>query len=314
MLWGFSFIANKVGLRYVSPAELVTLRFLPVLPIFGPIAVMTFVRRRKGYRDRKNAGEKAYSTPWRDFGMLLLLGLFGTLGYNFALNTGQTLIPASLAALVIALNPTSITLVAAASLKEFPPLRTWLGLVIGLLGISIVVIGRESAPELRWSMLLGVAITLGAPLCWGIFSTGLRHFAQRYGAAQTTATAMTLGAIPLLFTIDKELITTVMTSPRELMVAFLFLGLGCTVYGFTLWAWVLKQVPAAKAGMFIYLVPIVAAFGAWWLVDEPIDAPLIFGAAVVLIGVATATGVIGRSIDSKKGKETVKTSADSEQV
>ncbi len=284
-MWGFSFIAIKVGLRHVSPAQLVTLRFLPVLPIFLPIAVVTLTRLWNN---------PAFLHPWRDFSMLLLMGLVGTLGYNFALNTGQSLIPASLAALVIALNPTSIALVAALSLKEIPPLRTWIGLVIGLSGIAIVVLGRNSAPELRMSTLLGVLITLGAPLSWGIFTTGLRHYSQRLGAAQTTATSMTLGSLPLLFTINSDLVTEVTHSPIDLTVAFLFLAIGCTVYGFTLWAWVLKRLPAAKAGSFIYLVPIVAAFGAWWLVDEPVDLPLIGGTAIVLVGVATATGLLAR--------------------
>jgi O-acetylserine/cysteine efflux transporter len=152
------------------------------------------------------------------------------------------------------------------------------------------VLGRHGAPELRIQHLVGVAITLGAPISWGFYNSIIRRYAPRFGALRTTALAVTLGALPLLLTVDGELVQGARTGGLELAGAFLFLGLVCTVYGFTAWAKVLKRFEASRAGVFIYLVPLIASVGSHLLLDEPIDLPLIAGGGLVLGGVALATG------------------------
>ena len=263
----------------VGPEQLVVLRFVPTLIFFIPI-IFLFSRRQ------------LRELSWRDRGWLLVLGIFGVGVYNISLNTGQTYIPASLAALVIALNPASIAIFSAIVIKEKPPLRTWLGLAISFLGITVVLLARGEMGKIDWRMLIGVLITLGAPVSWGVFTTGLRHFSQRYGAFLPVALAMTYATLPLLFAplFDPSLITISLHANPSLIWSVLFLAIACTVYGFSGWALVLKRVEAAKAGSFIYLVPLVAAFGSRWILDEPLDLPLLFGALLVLAGVWTATG------------------------
>lgn len=256
---------------------LVSLRFLPALLIFGAMSIPSLIHGKA-----RPVG--------RDLVGLMVTGVFGVIVYNLALNTGQTRIPASLAALVIALNPASIAIVAQLWLREKPSLRTWMGLAAGLTGILIVVLGRHGAPEIRLYQLSGVAITLGAPISWGIYTTGIRRAAPKFGALTTTTTAITIGSLPLLFTISGEMVEVVRHANLTLIVAVLFLAIGCTVYGFTAWAKVLKSMEAAKAGAFIYLVPLIAAVGSAWLLHEPIDLPLVLGGIIVLAGVAVATG------------------------
>ncbi len=277
LVWGFSFVAIRVGLDYVSPDQLIVLRFLPTLFFFIPLTIHRLNRHKNILKPR-------------DYLVLLVLGAFAVIGYNLALNTGQTKIPASLAALVIALNPTSIAIFAIIALKEKPSIKTWFGLVLGLSGIMVVIFGRGMAPELRIQTIIGVIITLGAPLSWGIYSTGLRFYTPRLGSVLTTSITMSIGSIPLLFMINRPLIERIENPPLLLTVSVLFLAIGCTVFGFTGWAKVLGRIEAAKAGVFIYLVPIVAAFGSHILLHEPIDLPLVAGTLIVLTGVSVTTG------------------------
>ncbi len=278
-LWGFSFAAIKVALGHVSPSDLVVLRFLPVLLGFLPVLIFRFQKIRS-------------SMSRKEILQLFVLGLFVVFLYNFSLNTGQTFLPSSLAALVIAFNPASIALFAGIGLREKPSMASLFGLVMGFAGIAIVVLGRDSAPDIRVTTIQGIIITLGAPLSWGIYSAGMRHFTQKFGALTSTATSMTLGTIPLLFLITPSFISRNLQQPISLWLAVLFLSVGCTLYGFTIWAKVLQRIPAAKAGMFIYLVPITAAFGGGVLLGEPIDIWLIIGTIFVLSGVAVSTGRI----------------------
>jgi drug/metabolite transporter (DMT)-like permease len=283
-VWGFSFIAIEVALEFASPRQLVLYRFLPTIPFYLMLTL--------GFS--RNSLSTLKQLP-RFLPRMFLFGIFGVFFYNMALNTGQTKLPASLAALVIALNPTAIAIVAAISLKELPRVRTWGGLLIGLVGIATVVIGRTGTPELRAEYLLGVLITLGAPVSWGIYSTGLRRFAPEIGAVRATSLSMLMGTVPLLFMIDADTVA-LLDSPPSFHVSYLFLGIVCTVFGFTGWAAVLKRVPAAQAGTFIYLVPLIAAVAGNRILNEPIDLPLIAGALLVLTGVALGTGTLQRML------------------
>ncbi|MBS1261839.1 MAG: putative amino-acid metabolite efflux pump [Calditrichaeota bacterium] len=280
-LWGFSFSAIKIALRELTAWELVILRFLPTLAVFLVVLASRAVRG-------------TFRIPRRDLPVLFLAGLFGVAAYNFALNSGQTRLPASLAALVIALNPAMIAVVATVWLGERPRLRTWLGLLVALAGIVFVVFARYGTPELRVHHLVGIGITFGAPVSWGIYTSSIRRAAPKLGTVVTTMTAISLGSLPLVLMIGPELTGKLAAARPETIGAVLFLSLACTVYGFTMWGYVLKRVEAATAGAFIYLVPLIAAFAAHWLLGEPIDLPLVGGGILVLLGVALATGMLRR--------------------
>ncbi|MBZ0265432.1 DMT family transporter [bacterium] len=278
-IWGFSFVAIKIALDYISPGHLVLFRFLPVLFFFVPALIIN-----------RNISLKSLS--WRKIIILFVLGFFAVEIYNISLFTGQTYLPAQMAALVIALNPASIAIVSSIVIKERPGISTWIGILISMAGIATVVLSRGETEELRIQHVIGVLITLGAPLSWGIYSTGLRHFSQGLGAINATSLSMSLGTLPLIFVaiFDSSFHTAVLTAPPKLWIAALFLAIPCTVYGFTGWAIVLKRTPAAKAGAFIYLVPLIAALGGRWMLDEPIDLAFIAGATLVIFGVWVATG------------------------
>lgn len=277
--WGLSFIAIEIALREVSPGQLVTLRFLPVLAIYSAMIAPRLLR-----------GQVKISLG--DLFRLSFIGFFTVLVYNYSLNTGQTYIPASIAALVIVLNPATIAIIAALWLKEIPPMRTWAGLVVALAGVVFIVMARHGAPEIRKEYLTGIAITLLAPLSWGIFTAGLRSLTPRIGALNATTIATIIGSFPLIFTIDTELIEVVRNANPWTIGSILFLALGCTVYGFLAWGVVVKRIEAARAGAFIYLNPMVAVTASHLMLHEPLDLPLLAGAVLVLSGVAVATGRI----------------------
>ncbi len=281
-VWGFSFIAIELALKHVSPSVLVPLRFIPTLFFFLPVT-LKFIFTQKGLFTAK------------DYLQISFFGLFGVIGYNFALNTGQGLIPASIAALVIALNPTSIAIVASVALREYPSKRVWGGLAVSLVGITVVILARSNGngAELQVDNIKGVLFTLGAPVSWGIYSAGLRKYAPKIGAMRTTSISMTFGSIPLLgFLFTSGFQEALQIRSIELWGSFMFLALACTVFGFTGWAAVLKRLPAAKAGSFIYLVPLIAAFASYFILQETIDLAFIAGTVLVLSGVMIVSGRI----------------------
>lgn len=281
MLWGFSFIAIEIALREVTPWQLVLLRYLPAAAVFGVVLAVKAIRGQIKLNRRMSL-------------QLLIAGLFMVSFYNLSLNTGLSMLPASLGALVIALNPAMIAITAIIFLRERPKPRTWFGLVLALAGLVFVVFARYGTPELRAQNILGMVITLGAPLSIGLYTSVIRSSAPKLGAVGSTVSAITAGSLPLVFWIGPDLITTVQTMSSDLFWSLLFLSMGCTVYGFVMWGYVLKRVEASTSGMFIYLVPLIAAFGSYMMLDEPLDLALLGGGTITIIGVAISTGLAGR--------------------
>jgi drug/metabolite transporter (DMT)-like permease len=281
LLWGFSFVAIEVALREVTPWQLVLLRYLPAAAVFSVMLIVKAVRGQI-HLTKRMAME------------LLIAGLLMVSFYNLSLNTGLSMLPASLGALVIALNPAMIAIVAMIFLRERPRARTWYGLVIALAGLVFVVFARYGTPELRAQNLLGMVITLGAPLSIGLYTSVIRHSAPKLGAVGATVSAITAGSLPLVFWIGPDLFATVNGMSADLFWSVMFLSIGCTVYGFVMWGYVLKRLEAATAGMFIYFVPLIATFGSYLMLDEPLDFAILAGGTITVIGVAISTGLASR--------------------
>jgi drug/metabolite transporter (DMT)-like permease len=62
----------------------------------------------------------------------------------------------------------------------------------------------------------------------------------------------------------------------------IYLGIFPGALGYVCWAYVLSRLPAARAGVFLYLVPAFALLIAWlWLGEQPAAQALLGGALVV---------------------------------
>jgi drug/metabolite transporter (DMT)-like permease len=58
-----------------------------------------------------------------------------------------------------------------------------------------------------------------------------------------------------------------------------------TVFGFVVWSSALEWMPVGRVAGSIYWVPLFAVLFGYWLLDEPVTAALILGAAVLILGV-----------------------------
>jgi drug/metabolite transporter (DMT)-like permease len=78
--------------------------------------------------------------------------------------------------------------------------------------------------------------------------------------------------------------------------------------GFSAFAWLLENVPTPKVATYTYVNPIVAVFLGWFLLDEPVDAYMIVGAAiiigsVVLVNTSKLKGIENELASANPGAE-----------
>ncbi|MGD2176836.1 MAG: DMT family transporter [Anaerolineae bacterium] len=271
LIWGNSFIAIKHIVAYVSPLELVALRFVPVALTFGAILLPT-----QGRRIRSMMREEW----WR----LALLGLTGAVLYNIFLAWGETRVPAGSASLIIALNPTFIYILSLAFLDERFRWHRTVGLAIAFGGLYITIRWGSgeaiSLSEARYAL-----ITMLAPLMWATYTVFGKSVVARHPSLLVTGASMLFaGAFSLVF-VRPGLLAKLPTLPLSFWGAVLFLAWPCTVFAFLVWFGALEHMAASRMAGFIYLVPMFSVSFSHWLLGEPITPALLLGAGVLIAGV-----------------------------
>jgi len=272
MLWGGSFVAIKRALQYLAPLELILMRFLPASLVFA--CGLAFV-------DRSAVGDMIKKERL----LLIVMGLTGIVCYNWALNTGSQSIPAGTASLLVALNPIFVFALSALFLGERVAWERILGLLVALAGLFIVI-RFGSGRALDFGYLRGVLITILAPLSWAAYSVVGRTLARRYPPFAVTSVTTIIGTLPLLTMAGDPLVDKLWMMPWDVWASLAYLALGCTVIGFTVWGTALRTLGASRAAGFIYLVPMWGVGLGAVLLNEPVTWALVFGAAIVVAGVA----------------------------
>ncbi len=271
IVWGGSFVAIKQALKYLSPLELLFMRFVPAAMAF---ALLLCLRNRATLVALVRA-------EWRS---LCLMGLFGVVVYHLSLNIGEQMIPAGTASLVMALNPAFIFLLSVLFLGEQATRMRLLGLGIAFVGL-VIVIRYAVGDAIDLHYLRGVLITIVAPISWAVYTVISRPLAAQYPPLAVTGMGTILGAMPVLGTANASLLRTAAAMPGDGWASVVFLALLATVGGVTMWVTALEHLDASRVGAFIYLVPLWGAILGQRLLGEPITLSLLIGAVVIITGV-----------------------------
>jgi drug/metabolite transporter (DMT)-like permease len=271
LVWGNSFIAIKHVVQYVSPLELVSVRFVPVALIFAAWLLPT-----RGHEVR----QLVKAEWWR----LALLGLTGAVLYNAFLGWGETHVPAGTASLIIALNPAFTYGLSVITLGERFVWRRALGMAVAFLGLFIIVrwgsgrpIGLDDA---------GYAfITMLAPICWAVYTVLGKSVVARHPPLLVTGVAMMFAGLFSLAFVRPSLLVQLPSLPTSFWWAVLFLAVLCTVFAFGVWFGALQRMPAGRVAGFVFLVPMFAVTFSRFLLNEPITVALLLGACILIGGV-----------------------------
>ncbi len=265
-IWGFNFVAIKVGVAAVPPFLLTGLRFL-----ISALPAVFFMARPK--------------LPWRfiiGFGFVLGVGQFGFL--FLAVKLG---LPASLASLVMQLQAPFTMLFAWLALKEIPLQRQLIGAAIAFAGMAVIAYERWAGPD-ALPLLLCVVASMG----WA----GANIIAKQAKPENTLAFVVWSSLVPplpmfLLSFIfeDHAAVAQALLHPSLLAVAsVLFLAYASTLFGYGAWNFLFKHYPAGTVAPFSLLVPLFGILSGVLLLGETFDGYEISGAALVIFGLLAA--------------------------
>jgi drug/metabolite transporter (DMT)-like permease len=271
VMWGSAFPLVKIAISEVPPITLGFLRFLIATPLLLGYSY---------YRDRKGLRTVLTKHPLP----MALMALTGVMSYQVCQNIGVKLTSATNSSIIISSDPIMIAVLATVILKERMSVSRAAGILMGFIGVLIIVLSEGQWTSTGSSALLGDILSLGAALSWSIYSIVGRKLAPLESPTTITAASTAMGTIfllPLAYLLETP------SLPRSVSgwSALLALSLGSTCIAYALWNKALSEEEATRAGLALFMVPVVTAILSTTFLSETVTVPLLVGAALVFLGV-----------------------------
>ena len=223
-----------------------------------------------------------------DLGLLALLGAL-----TFAL--APTLQIASLrytqaidVSIVIALEPMLTGLVAALLLKEHISRRTAFALAIGTAGIFLLSgVGLPSGEGWAAPRLLGNLMFFASLLFEVAVTISGRRLGYRYRPSDAVQAMMLAGFATAAVVYAGSIAAMDFGAPSmRAWGSVVYLALGPSIFSYTLWYRILREVPANRVALSLFFQPLIGTFLGYFLLGEMIGWETVVGGGLVVGGLA----------------------------
>lgn len=282
LLWGFNFIAIRLGLNHFPPFFFAALRFAVMA-----VPVVLFVRFPR------------VRIRWF---LLYAIG-FGTLQFAFLFLAMELGMPTGLASLVLQTSAPFTVLLGVLFLRErMTPLQV-LGIVAAVGGMALIAVDRATHSGLGAGALLPIGLTVLGGLAWAFGNIGGR-LAQPDDALRMTLWLSVVPPIPLyLLSLAVEGPSAGIASLTSLgthsgvpaLCGLTYVVLLGTIAGAGIWTSLMARHPASRVAPLSLLVPIVGISASWALLGETPTVVELVGAVIVIGGCAAGVLATPRS-------------------
>lgn len=271
-VWGASFVATKVSLQYVVPTTVVWLRFAMGVMVLGLAVWLT--------------GQ--FSLPrGKDWAYFAILGFLGVTLHQWLQSTGLLTAQATTTSWIIASTPIFMAVLGLLILKEHLVWYQIAGIVLAAFGVLLVVTKGDVAAVTTGNFgTPGDFLVLISAPNWAIFSTLSRSGLKKHPSTLMMFYVMSFGWLftSILF-FSSPGSRQIPSIPGDGWIAIIFLGVFCSGIAYIFWYDVLKILPVAQTGAFLYLEPIITVIVAALVLREAVLLASVAGGITILIGV-----------------------------
>jgi drug/metabolite transporter (DMT)-like permease len=265
LTWASAFPAIRYCLRELPPLPLASLRFT----LAAVVALLWLAWSRPSIPSR------------RDLGMIVVCGALGIAAYNMLLNSGQTTVSPGAASFIVNTQPLFMVFLAVLFLGERLNVWSWLGAAIGFSGVALIASGQPGG----LSFGTGASLIVAAAFCAAIYSVIQRSLVSRLGALQFTSLVIIAGALLLAAWLPAG-IEAIRQASAGTIFALLFLAIVPAWIGLVCWTISIKFFGAARAGLFLFLIPPCAVLISWIFLGERPELVTLLGGSITITGVA----------------------------
>jgi drug/metabolite transporter (DMT)-like permease len=266
-----TFLLGKAAVDAIPTLALGLLRFL-----IAGAGFMILARLR---------GLELWSVARSDWRAYLWAGFLGVAVNQIAFLGGLAYTLPSHAALLYALTPTVVLILAWIRGQERPGPRKLGGLALAFSGVVVLLSGKAGG-TLPPKWILGDLMVLVAVVAWAGYTVMSRPLVQKHGAQRATTLSILFGLaifVPMgLLGLPKLVVATV---PPLAWVGLAYLGLMTSVASYLLWFHALSMKEPSRVAIATNGQPVATAVLAWMFYGQAVTPAFAVGAVLVIGGV-----------------------------
>jgi drug/metabolite transporter (DMT)-like permease len=269
IIWGTTYLAIRVGVEHIPPMLFAGIRWI----VAGSIFVTLLKVLGKTFPSRKDLLHISVMS-------ITMLGIG-----NGLVVVGEQYINSGLAALLITTVPFWVVGIESFSSKG-PKInaKIILGLIIGLLGISLIF-GSDWQDLINTKYLLGVLCIFGAVVSWS-FGTVYSKYKRVSVHPLVSASVQMLiaGFAQMILGILLGEFSSISFNTTG-VAALVYLIIAGSIFGYGSYIYSIEHLPLSLVSTYAYINPVIAVFLGWLFLDEKLNFTIGIGALVIILGV-----------------------------
>lgn len=280
IVWGSTYLGIRVVVEAGIPPFLgMGVRFL----VAGAILYGFLLIR--GSRGRSDDGRPPWRVTIRELRATIVMAVLLLVLGNGVVAAAEQTVPSGLTALIIGAIPLWFVMLRVVG-GERPRTLTWLGVLVGLGGLTAISLPRGGIEGVEvWGVLLIVFATLS----WASGSfISPRLGLPRNGLVGAAYEMLAAGVIMIIGSVvsGEAARLDIAAIPPRGWVALAYLILVGSLLGYTAYVYALAHAPLSLVGTYAYVNPVVAVVLGWAILSESVTGIMLTGGALIVSGVA----------------------------
>ncbi len=270
IVWGSGFIATKIGIQYAAPFTFLALRFA-----FGMLCLIPLVLWLK-------PGWPQTRREWMHVIVAgLLMHAIHLSGSHYAQYLGMS---ASIAAVILALQPLATAIIAIGWFGERPRRVQWIGIALGFAGVALIVWHKIDIQAVTAGSLIAIVTGLIALTAGTLYQRRFCPTVDLRSGALIQFAASLLVILPMSIAFEGAAIHW----SWPLLGSIAFLVILASILGVNALHTLMRHGEATRVTSMMYLPPIVAVAMEYLAFNVVPTALSIVGIVITSVGVAMA--------------------------
>lgn len=285
--WGTTWLGIAYAVETMPPLISMSMRFF-----VAAVILLIVLAVRNGFAEIKLTKSQFKSSA--------LLGTFMLAAGMGTATTGTKVVPIGVGSLVVASMPIWIALFRFLD-KDKPNKRTILGLLVGFIGISLIMLPgqTEARPGAEGeNVLFWMAVIMAGSISWAFASYRSKDMDTPKNAFVLSAYEMLFAGIALLIAsfFYGESFSDFFDATAISWAGWIYLILVGSLLGFSTYVWLLGHAPISLVSTYTYVNPIVAVALGVIILNEKLSTNVLVGGAIVLGAVAVVIATESKKI------------------
>ena len=273
-LWGGNVVAAKIASNvFLEPIKLSFFRNIVVILILLPFVI--------------NKLQFIYQIFKKNYGIILILSLFGVAIFNIFMNIALTTSSVVSTSLMPSFAPSLIILFSLIIYNNKISLTQFIGVLVSFIGfINIIIRGDINNIE-SLNFVKGDLWMLSCVCSWAFYSVMLKKSPKELDNISFLFLIFFIGNFFVLpFYITESIINDSFIIDEKFgLMLVLYVGVGPALISFLLWVKSVKVIGANKSGLFLNLIPIFSSLISIIFLKETLETYHIIGALLIFSGI-----------------------------